>query len=411
MKNFIILALAFAWTQAFSQIVFEPGYLINNDGEKLECFIRNVDWANNPTAFEYKTDNDASIQKASIDNVREFGINGVSRYVRATVNMDKSSNEAGKLSTEINPVFHEETIFLKVLVEGEASLFVYTNANLTRFFYQTNESPIAPLVYKSFVISNKIGHNNTFRQQILTGLSCEQISRKQVENLNYQKSDLEKVFATYNACTNSEYIVYDIKKTRRDNLNLSLRPGLNFSNLSIMHSMDQSAGIILITDFGNEFTFRFGAEAEVILPFNKGKWSFIVEPTYQYFTSEKTTLTHSVMGGSLTTKINYHSIELPIGVRHYIFLGNQSKISADISYVFDFTNNNREIQYTRIDGSLYRALTLGSGKNFGLGLGYTIRDKYSIGMKYQTSREILGKYYYFRSSYNTITMILGYRLY
>ena len=34
-----------------AQINFEKGYYISNSGEKTECFIKNIDWMNNPVSF------------------------------------------------------------------------------------------------------------------------------------------------------------------------------------------------------------------------------------------------------------------------------------------------------------------------------------------------------------------------
>lgn len=103
---------------SFSQIIFENGYFINDSNQKIECIIKNIDWKNNPTMFEYKLSQDAITQNASIEDVREFAISGVSKYIRAKVKIDKSSDGLGEMSSERNPIYQEESLFLKVLVEG-----------------------------------------------------------------------------------------------------------------------------------------------------------------------------------------------------------------------------------------------------------------------------------------------------
>ena len=54
MKNLLVISFLFYLTFSYSQITFEKGYFISNDGIKTECFIKNLDWRNNPTEFEYK---------------------------------------------------------------------------------------------------------------------------------------------------------------------------------------------------------------------------------------------------------------------------------------------------------------------------------------------------------------------
>jgi hypothetical protein len=389
--------------ESYSQIIFESGYFINESNQKTECLIKNIDWKNNPTEFEYKLSPNEAIQKATIQTVKEFGINGVSKYTRAIVKIDRSSDEIDNMSSDRNPNFQEEQLFLKVLIEGKASLFLYID-NLTRLFYKLNNSEISQLVYKRYLINHNIAQNNLFRQQLFLDLKCQEITLNDVNNIKYGQKDLKRIFVKYNECNNSSYINYQPTQ-KKDFFNLSLRPGLNYSSLKIQNSWSDSRD----TEFGNKINFRFGIETEFILPFNKNKWSIIIEPTYQYYKSEKKTETSNVSGGIFVSNINYWSIELPVGVRHYFFLNNTSKIFANISYIFDFTNNS-SIEFKRIDGSLLNSLDVKPRRNLGLGFGYKHKDRYSLEIRYQTSREILSDYLIWASKYKTISIIFGYSL-
>ena len=154
--------------------------------------------------------------------------------------------------------------------------------------------------------------------------------------------------------------------------NLSIRPGFNSSSLSIQNSASSSRN----TDFDNEFGFRFGIEAEFIMPFNKNKWSLIIEPTYQYFKSEKEITNQSA-------KADYKSIEIPVGVRHYFFLNENSKIFINGSFIFDLSNDSV------IDFESGTDLEIKTRNNLAFGIGYKHNDKYGLELRYQTSREIL----------------------
>ena len=70
---------------------------------------------------------------------------------------------------------------------------------------------------------------------------------------------------------------------------------------------------------------RFGVETEFILAFNKNKWGVTIEPTYQYYKSEK-------KPSDVEAKLNYTSVEIPIGIRHYFYLSEKSKIFINASY-------------------------------------------------------------------------------
>ena len=132
-KKLFLLIILFSYS-SYSQIVFEKGYFINNSNEKMECFIKNIDWRNNPTEFTYKTSEVSTQKNIGIESVKEFGLYNFSKYVRKTVEIDKSLESLDRLAHEKNPVFIEQELFLKVLVEGQANLYVYQEGDLKNSF-------------------------------------------------------------------------------------------------------------------------------------------------------------------------------------------------------------------------------------------------------------------------------------
>lgn len=391
--------------KSYSQITFESGYFINDSSQKTDCFIKNIEWRNNPTEFEYKLTLEAAIQKANISNVKEFGINGISKYIKALVNIDRSSNTINEMSSEKNPIFKEELLFLKVLIEGKASLYLYENRSLTRFFFKTEELEISQLVYKQYLVKDQVAQNNHFRQQLYSHLKCQNIASQNIKYLKYYEKDLMKFIIKYNECTDADFINYESTQ-RRDYFNLSIRPGVNLSNLNIQNSLMESSE----TDYGNKFSFRFGTELEFILPYNKSKWAIILEPTYQYYRSENYKEKIIGPGDVVLTKVNYQSIELPIGFKHYFYFNDHSKIFVNISYVFDFAFNS-SIESSIKGESLNEPLEINSTGNFAFGLGYKFKDRYSMEIRYQTAREVLHSYSYWYSDYKTLSLLFGYTIF
>lgn len=378
----------------YSQIVFEKGYFINNSDQKIACLIENVDWKNNPSEFEYKLSENSEIKKATITSVKEFGIYGTSKYSKYIVQLDESSDNVNKMSNTKKPLFKDKELFLKVLIEGKASLYSYVNGNLTRYFYNTDNSKVEQLIFKKYLtFDNKIGKNNRYKQQLWNNLKCSEFTMTKIENVDYKKNDLITFFVDYNKCGNEEFVNFE-KKEKLDLFNLSIRAGLNSSSFSIKNSNAST----LNTDFGNSLGFRFGVEAEYILPFNKNKWALITEPTYQNFKIEKEVNTYSA-------EVKYSSIELPIGVRHYFFLNDDSKIFINGSYIFDFPSDSY------IDFDSATDLEIESGSSLGLGIGYKYNDTYSIEVRYQTSRDLLNNYVFWGSDYNTVSIIFGYSIF
>lgn len=128
-KKITTLAIMIISFNAIAQISFEKGYFISNNNQKIECLIKNMDWKDNPTKFLYKLEEDQNSKTATIQTVKEFGINNVSKYVRFSVSIDRSSENINELSDSRSPIFNNEILFLKTLVEAKASLYYYEASN------------------------------------------------------------------------------------------------------------------------------------------------------------------------------------------------------------------------------------------------------------------------------------------
>ena len=91
-KHILILLVAIFSIDSYTQIQFENGYYIDNSNQRIECQIKNSDWRNNPTEFEFRFSNDGKPQKANIESVKEFGVLGTMKYIRQNIDIDRSSN-------------------------------------------------------------------------------------------------------------------------------------------------------------------------------------------------------------------------------------------------------------------------------------------------------------------------------
>ncbi|TYP72972.1 porin family protein [Aquimarina intermedia] len=411
MKNHLLfLFVSILSINCYSQISFEKGYYINNSGQKFDCLIKNSDWKNNPDTFDYKISEESKIETGRLGLVKEFGIYGVSKYSREVVQIDRSSDKLINLSYDKNPSFNEEQLFLKILVEGKANLYLYENGSFRKYFYNIDNSKVEQLIYKKYKVSrDQVGSNNRFRQQLWNNLKCSTITINKVENLKYNKKELIKFFVQYNECINPDFRNY-IEKHKKNHFNLTLRPRLSNSSLTIQNSSTNSSARNTDTDFGNKLGFGFGIEAEFILPFNKNKWAISIEPTYRSFKAEKTTDVNNLSGGKLISEVDYKFIEIPISLRHYFFISNNSKVFVNASYIFDIDSNS-SLEYKRSDGSKLNSLDVKGRDNLALGIGYNLNNKYVLEIRYQTSREILDNYVFWTSDYKTLSIIFGYSIF
>ena len=407
MKKQTLLALLIAFSfNCYSQINYEKGYFIDNQDNRTECFIKNVDWKDNPKKFEYKISEQSTPETATIEAIKEFGVASL-KYKRFQVKIDRSSEDVNKLSYDRNPEFTEETLFLKYLVEGKANLLQYEEGNLVRFYYNVDNAEVMPLTYKVYLTTgdNYIRKNEGYKQQLLVDLKCDKLTVNDAKNAAYKKNSLIKYFVKYNNCENSELVTFDEKK-KRDLFNLNIRPGISFNSLTI----DRENSLISNVELERKLIFRLGLEAEFILPFNKNKWTLFIEPTYHNYQSTKSDVPYTQTGSTISTTnviVEYPSLELPFGVRHYFFLNEQSKLFINGAFVLDFPVS----AVIKFEPSGISDVEISKRNNLAFGLGYVLKNKYSLEVRYGSNRNIISAYQNWSSKYNSFAFVFGYTLF
>lgn len=250
----------------FAQIHYEKGYFVSNDGSKTQCLIKNDDWYKNPIEFKYKLLTDNNIQIGKITDIKEFGIDNQSKYFRANVNVDISPSTLSELRDSRNPIWEKKLVFLKVLAEGKASLYVYRESGLERFFYKTDTSAIEQLIHKEYINrrQNTTDANDTFKIQLIQNVVSESSKVSTVDYPDYYEKDLKKYFIRYNQCSDPDFEVVK-PAIDRDILNVSLFGGINSSSLTIDNVDTYSM------DFKTKQTPYAGFGVEYILPFFKNQ--------------------------------------------------------------------------------------------------------------------------------------------
>lgn len=399
MRMPLLLLMLIPALSCFAQISFEPGYFINNQKDSVNCFIRNVDWQSNPTSFEYKLSETGAVLNASTASVASFGIGSYTKYVRTIVDIDQSSENLSQLSRKRNPEFKSDTVFLKTMLEGNASLYLYQKANQIKFFYNISGTPIQQLISKTYRDNdNNVKTNNAFRQQLKNDFSSPSAEAAAIDRLSYKYNDLKRIFISYNKRVGSITDLYERQKEKGSSFNLAIRPGISLSSFEINNRVTD----INDTDFGSTIGFRIGLEAEFILPFNKNKWSIFLEPTFHSSSHEAEITQFSGLPQTVTT--DYQTIELPLGVRYYAFLNKRDKLFINALLTFDFPLSST------IDFGQTSVLELSSQTNLGIGGGITINDKLSFEIRYHVDREVLSNFPAWNSSYNSLTFIAGYKI-
>ena len=410
MKRQITIIFLFIGLSSIAQINFEKGYFINNKGAKTICLIENNSWDTSNGSFNYKLSDDSKETNESFLNVSEISIYNKSKYKRHNVDIDVNIiKDLDNLSTDRSIKLEYKSILLKVLLEGDATLFVNQSEKITRFFY-TNNNNVTPkqLIYKKYINSNgAILSYDNYKQELLNNLMCKDISEKSLERITYTEGSLLSYFEKYNDCKNYDYKIYEeFSDTKR--FFFKIKAGATFASLSVDRVVNNRLDYSYQIDYESKVIPTYGFEIEYFLPVKGNKLSIYSDPKYKSFSGLKNTQT-SASGVREDVEIKYNSIEIPINLRYYKYLNSGGAFAFNVG--FFFTNNlNSSLEFeTSQSPEFDDAKEIQTKFSPVIGIGYHI-NKYSLELKY-SNRNILNGSPLFTSGYGNLDLTMSYTLF
>ena len=367
-KNTLFILLIFTLS-SYAQIRFEKGYFIDNFGVKTECLIKNLGWKNNPVNFKYKLNENAQVLENSISEVTEFSVLNT-LYKKFKIDIDRSSEAMSQLSTDAKFNNQVEILFLKQLVIGKANLYFYEDGYLNRFFYNVDNSEVKQLEFKTYLKDDNIyGVNENYKQQLWNDLKCDKIKIEDYKWLGYSKESLTEIFMKFNSCfEKNNNVVIESKVNRVKSLNVYFTFGVNQTSFSVLGQYDR------MYDFGTKVFPRVGIEIEKILSFNRNKWAIFIEPSYQYYKNSIEKRNNPFTLDTHNT-IDYKTLSIPIGVRHFMYVNNKSKlfIDASVGYMISLGSNLKIGYDNELNSILFTEI----------GLGYNYNNRFKIELKHK----------------------------
>ncbi|WP_179005313.1 outer membrane beta-barrel protein [Winogradskyella forsetii] len=389
-----------------AQVNFQKGYLIDNSNNKIECFIKNLDWKKNPEFITYRLTDDSSEETLTSSQLKEFRIYDTDNfYRRHTVN----KKLIGPLYEDLQ--LRTNIFLLKVLVDSQSDLYeLYTNGKYYFFYEKSND--LVFLDYKKTVDENNIIKENAkFKKQLYDNFKCDDFSLDDYSNLRYNSTNLSEFFSEVNQCYGIEYLNFHIQRTRpkisfRLSGGLNLNSSLNNENASsyvLSYSIPPFSGnpqgedVVRnyegIDNYKTNNNFSLGVEAEVRLPFDQNNWSGFIALNYQNVSQiegDKNFSEPSVANFDVSSYILYSFIQIPLGVRRYFDINDKIEIYAHLAYTqnvilsTDYSTQVSEVPTSSRDydfrSRANREKTSNSGGYFGIGLNFL--GRYALDINY-----------------------------
>ncbi|PQB04359.1 outer membrane beta-barrel protein [Aureitalea marina] len=317
-----------------AQNEFVPGSYTLHSGKKVEGLIKNQPLKPWDVSFEFK-EKDGPTVSVSAESVQEVTIEDNSIYLRRRIRYDQSIDRLNNLNFSSQPDWSFRTGFIKLVVDGQADLFVLQDDGGDRFYFRRGDASIQPLVYKRYLKDQDIAYNRQFRGQLATQFAdCLSLSPSDFESLLYQESSLIGIFKKFNNCISEDAVLVLDKEKRKPKITLRLKAGVNFSDYEVENDLSENFG----GDFGSKTSFRGEAEGEIMLSGEKSHWALFLGLGY-YPGIDKTIQQPT---GSINTPIQdvtlkyLTSFEIPVGARYYFPITDKVRLSLQAGFLYTY---------------------------------------------------------------------------
>lgn len=419
MRHIIFILVLICSQLGNAQIDFEKGYFIDNQGNKKECFIKNLDWKNNPISFKYKNSlEDSEVLSKDISEAKEFSIQNTHLYKRFTVSIERSLNTVASLSENRNPKWSIETLFLQAVVIGKANLYAYNDGIVEKFFYESENTPIEQLVRIKYLNDSSVSDNNIYKQQLSNNVKCNSMSSDYFNRIDYNIKSLSKHFDAYNKCNSSDEknsANYFESQKKKDFFNFRIMPGIYNSTLEVIDGDNYYDASVKI----NKQVLKLSVEAEFMLPFNKDTWSIFINPTYYKFEPTKSYVSYVNNPGffndgdqvNFETSVSYTQFEIPVGFRSYVYTKKSSRVFINAAYIFRLGSSDSKIVIDNKDGltNAKDVLPIVNANALAFGAGYCYKN-FSAEIRYIVGENIIN-YLDWKAKYQSLGINLGYKLF
>ncbi|OEK04960.1 hypothetical protein [Roseivirga misakiensis] len=415
-----LIALLFAVNVTLvAQSEFLPGSITKSNGQTEEVTIKTAGWKNNPYFITYKSADSDKIITGKLEDIAAFEVYGKAKYVRADVAFDRSSDLQGQLSTVRDPLWENETLFLKVLVESETPLFLHKTNKTMRFYYQNGTNTYEPLVFKKFLSGQRVQRNRAYRKQIQDNFSCG-YDLEGLRKVDYEIKDMVSLFVSLNECQNQEVKVMQSEGAKGSTV-WAFQAGPNVLSGTMTKSIIAAGGTqpeSYATDIDSKLALRIGIEGEYMLPQSVNKWAMFFGASYTGFQASgrwNDVLYFSNLTfqrGFQRWEATVSSINFKIGMRRYVQLNDKSRLFLSFGWQPGLNLDlNSSATISLIDDNI---LTTGAQldaqevSNFIIGLGGQF-ENLMLELRYNTKRQVFNESILYDLEYQGFSIILGYK--
>lgn len=276
--SLFLLILFYPSVSILAQSNFISGDIVKLNGDTIKGFIDYRDWDNNPEFIRFKENLDSRKEQFFPRHLKSFTFSN-QLYVSSIVPIIRSTKKRELISrAELTSSSRVEvdTVFLSVLVIGEANLFYYSERNNQIHYFIETDSVFDELIYSgSFRNTNgSIRKVAEYKEQLKIYLKrCEGIEKK-IDRAGFTDKGLTGVIEYYNGQTSSGSSY--VKKTEKVEFQPFFLGGISSTQLRFGGTSAFQQDLKRV-DFGWSFNPDLALALNIVLPRTRKSISFYNE--------------------------------------------------------------------------------------------------------------------------------------
>ncbi|MEQ8523186.1 hypothetical protein [Gracilimonas sp.] len=369
MRYFFLLILFVTGAgHIFAQPLFEQGHYYDLGQNKTEGLISIYSVIDENPYFLFKKKHRGKQDTVFFRDVSEINVSDF-KFIRKdtkVLTVEEAANDSA---------FTEESLLLRVEVEGEATLYsVKSGDDYTFYFSMPGQMPEQLIYAQYFRSDGRLARDNAFREQLASSLQCGSYD---FSFLRYNKEQLITAFSDYNNCVQEKFKRYTgIPSLSAKYLNVGISYGRS-------KYFVESTNVILDTE-NARFTGTtpyIEADVEYLIPSLKNRIGFFFTGGYVKFSDSDERI---LLGTQQVIDLEYQVIQSTIGVRGYWPVNNALKLYGELGLGKDFESGKGISINYEVDGRGYQDFdnTRLTGHLTG-GIGIAFFNRYIIQAKFK----------------------------
>ncbi|HEY0742209.1 MAG TPA: hypothetical protein VGD40_12135 [Chryseosolibacter sp.] len=346
----LIAILSLFYNACKAQKSFEKGYLVLISGDTVRGSINNRDWKINPKSIEFRSASGITTTYTPAE-IKWFRLEESDEdFFAVAMTIDKSPVQPEHVTEESHLMSAHESVFLRVLLNGELKLLYYYDFK-NHFFYE-QDGEVTELLYPSRLLRAKnatdtdvsvlnqtlsdeyrksgdillLRRQEKYKFQLINLFADCKSMVPALQKLPYTEKAIKKVFLDYYKC---KAMPRPSAKNSSKKLTAQLGLVAGFTQTSQTTTTGIASLVYLDAKRANVTAPSFGVSMFLALPRNREKFGIYTEVLFQqYELSTNHKISNSAYRTDFETNYHFKNINVMAGGRYHVL---HSKVRPFIS--------------------------------------------------------------------------------